>query len=124
MAMVAVSPLNAALAQTPSPLAAAGKLLTQTTGIKPERLIQIRSAISKITGVSDLEAERKDAPTSSWFSRDLADIDAEITEHLDELSKTLGSSDAVRSWREMQSELAAKRNEIDQLAQDSELSPS
>jgi hypothetical protein len=130
MAMVVLLSSNGAAAQAPSPLAAAGKLLTQTTSIKPERLIsddQIRSAISKITGVSDLEAERKDAPESKWFSRDRTDIDAEISEHLDELSKTLGSSDAVRSWREMrdrQRELAEKRVEIDKLVQDAELSPS
>jgi hypothetical protein len=112
------------------PLTGVDKPLTRSTGIKPERLIsddQIRSAISKITGVSDLEAERKDAPESKWFSRDRADIDAEISEHLDELSKTLGSSDAVRAWREMrdrQRQLGAKRVEVDKLVQEAELSPS
>ncbi len=129
VAMMVLSHSEAAFGQTPSPSSITSKVFA-TTGIKPERLIsddQIRSAISKITGVSDLEAERKDAPESAWFSRDRADIDAEISEHLDELSKTLGSSDAVRSWREMrdrQRELAAKRNEIDQLVQEAELSPS
>ena len=129
VAVMVLSHSEAAFGQTPSPSSIASKVLA-TTGIKPERLIsddQIRSAISKITGVSDLEAERKDAPESAWFSRDRADIDAEISEHLDELSKTLGSSDAVRSWREMrdrQRELAEKRVEIDKLVQDAELSPS
>jgi hypothetical protein len=117
-------------AQDMLPLTGVDKPLTRSTGIKPERLIsddQIRSAISKITGVSDLEAERKDAPESKWFSRDRADIDAEISEHLDELSKTLGSSDAVRAWREMrdrQRQLGAKRVEVDKLVQEAELSPS
>ena len=130
IALMFVSPFDGALAQAPSPIATITKPLAQATGIKPERLIsddQIRSAITKITGVSDLEAERKDAPSTAWFARDKADIDGEISEHLDELSRTLGSSDAVRSWREMrdrQKAIAAKRVEIDKLVQDAELSPS
>src|SRR5829696_4740799 len=88
IALMSISPFDGALAQAPSPLATTTKLLTQATGIKPERLIsddQIRSAITKLTGVSDLETERKEAPESAWFARDRADIDAEISEHLDEL---------------------------------------
>ena len=87
----------------------------------------MRAAISKITGVADLEAERKSAPASAWLQRDQGDIDREILQQLDELSKTLGSSEAVRSWRELrerQRGLAVKRMEIDRLVQEAELFPS
>ena len=113
-----------------APPPARPKAVAQLGSSNGERLIsddQVRAAISKITGVADLEAERKSAPTSAWLQRDQGDIDREILQQLDELSKTLGSSEAVRSWRELrerQRELAAKRTEIDRLVQEAELSPS
>jgi hypothetical protein len=119
-----------AFAQSPAPLASAEKAVGQLGSSKGERLIsddQVRAAISKITGVADLEAERKTAPSSAWIQRDQRDIDQEISQQLDELSVTLGSSNAVRSWRavrERQRELATKRTEIDRLVQEAELSPS
>jgi hypothetical protein len=72
------------------------------------------------------EAERPNLPEDAWLARDKRDVDKEITQLLSELSDILGSSDATRYWREMRErgrELAAKRIEIDKLAQEADLNP-
>jgi hypothetical protein len=116
-------------AQSPLPQVTKSPTAAEVPGRTREPLIsdeQVRKAISDISKLAELEAERKTVPDDAYFSRDKIDVDREITGHLNELATILRSSESIQHWRDMrarQRELAKTRNDIDRLTQEAQLDP-